>query len=331
MHLLFFYWFMPDTEHFVYILQSKKTEQKNKSMKKLVILSLILVLGIQFGCNTNQAADDTPRRGKKTMYLDESFKPLIKTASEVFSGIYPDAELKLVYTSESDAMKALSEGTARTIFTGRDYTDEERKYLRSRNITVTSDIIAHDAITFIVNLGNTDTLLTQKQLRDFLSGKSTAWTASKKTIEIVFDRVQSANFNYMLKWIGTDFGKQVHAAKNTEEVIKYVQDHPNTLGVIGYNFISDFDDAAVRARLKKFIVVGIQGNDKSYWRPGKANITEKKYPFWRPIWAINSGAPDGLNTGFVSFLNSRQGQLLLEKCELGPGKGTPREINFTTE
>ncbi|WP_341903118.1 substrate-binding domain-containing protein [Fluviicola taffensis] len=302
-------------------------------MKKLVIfnLGLLVVLGIQFSCNTNQTPDDTPRRGKKTMYLDESFKPLIKTASEVFSGIYPEAELNLVYTSESSAMKALSEGTARTIFTGRDYTKEEKNYLRSRNITVTSEIFAHDAITFIVNLANMDTLLTQDQLRDLLSGKSSTWPISQKPIEVVFDRVQSANFNHMLNWIGSDFGKQVHAAKNTEDLINYVQNNPNTLGVIGYNFISDFDDPNVKVRLKKFRVVGIQGNDKYYWRPTKANITERKYPFWRSIWAINSGAPDGLNTGFVNFLTGRQGQMLLEKCEIGPGKGTPREINFITE
>lgn len=300
-------------------------------MKKLLILSLIVVLGIQFSCNTNGTPDDTPRRGKKTMYLDESFMPLIKTASEVFSGIYPDADLNLVYTSESNAMKALSEGTARTIFTGRDYTKEEKKYLRSRNITVTSEIIAHDAITFIVNLENMDTLLTQSQIRDLLTGKSTVWPGSQKPIEVVFDRVQSANFNHMLDWIHSDFGKQVHAAKSTEDLIKYVQNNPNTLGIIGYNFISDFDDPVVKARLKQFRVVGIKGNDSYYWRPNKANITEKKYPFCRPIWAINSGAPDGLNTGFVTFLTGRQGQLLLEKCELGPGKGTPREINFITE
>ncbi len=302
-------------------------------MKKLVFvsLSLLFILGIQFSCNTNQTPDDTPRRGTKTMYADESFQPLIKTASEVFTGIYPDATLKMVYASETEAMKALSEGKARTIFIGRDYTKEEKKYLRSLNITVTSDIIAKDAITFIVNLNNPDTLLTQNQIRDLLTGKNTAWSVSQKPVEIVFDRVQSANFNYLLKWIGTDFGKQVHAAKNTEELIQYVQNNPNTLGIIGYNHISDTDDPLVKMRLKQFKVVGIKGSDAYYWRPSKANITEKKYPFWRPVWAINSGAPDGLNTGFVNFLNGRQGQMLLEKCELGPGKGTPREINFTTE
>lgn len=302
-------------------------------MKKLVFvsLSLLFILGIQFSCNTNQAPDDTPRRGTKTMYADESFQPLIKTASEVFTGIYPDATLNMVYTSETEAMKALSEGKARTIFIGRDYTKEEKKYLRSLNITVTSDIIAKDAITFIVNLNNTDTLLTQNQIRDLLTGKSTIWPVSQKPVEIVFDRVQSANFNYLLKWIGTDFGKQVHAAKNTEDLIQYVQNNPNTLGIIGYNHISDTDDPLVMMRLKNFKVVGVKGNDAYYWRPTKANITEKKYPFHRTIWAVNSGAPDGLNTGFVNFLNGRQGQMLLEKCELGPGKGTPREINFITE
>ncbi|WP_186280149.1 PstS family phosphate ABC transporter substrate-binding protein [Fluviicola chungangensis] len=302
-------------------------------MKKRVIVTLLLAfaLGIQFSCSTDQTPDDTPRRGTKTMYADESFQPFIKTASEVFTGINPNAVLKMVYGSETDAMKALSEGTARTIFIGRDYTKEEKKYLRSLNITVTSDIIANDAITFIVNLNNQDTLLTQDQIRNLLSGKSTAWPNSQKPIEIVFDRVQSANFNHMLRWVGTDFGKQVHAAKNTEDLIRYVQDNPNTLGIIGYNHISDLDDPIVKERIKKFKIVGVKGNDNDYWKPGKANITEKKYPFCRPIWAINSGAPDGLNTGFVNFLNGRQGQMLLEKCELGPGKGTPREINFTTE
>lgn len=300
-------------------------------MKKFAFLSLLLVFGIPYSCNTNQTPDDTPRRGTKAMSSDESFQPLIKTASEVFMGTFPDAELKMVYTSETEAMKALSEGSARTIFTGRDYTQEEKKYLRSRNITVTSDIIAHDAIAFIVNSDNADTLLTQDQIRDLLTGKSTTWSGSQKPVEVVFDRVQSANFNYLLNWVGTDFGKQVHAAKNTEDLISYVQKNPNTLGIIGYNHISDLDDPAVRARLKKFRVVGIKGKGTYYWKPTKANITEKKYPFYRPIWVINSGAPDGLNTGFVTFLTGRQGQMLLEKCELGPGKGTPREINFVTE
>lgn len=299
-----------------------------KTVPFLALASSILLTA----CNTSSTPKDTPRRGKKTMYADLSFEPLMATSSYTFTGIYPDSELDFVYTSETDAMNAMAQGKTRTIFVSRDFTAKEKKNLRASNITVQSEIFAHDAVTFIVNLGNNDTLLTQKQLKEILTGKNATWPVSKKPLEVVFDRVQSSNFNFMLHWLdGKQFGKDVHATKSTEELIQYVQDHPFTLGVIGYNLISDFDDPEVQKRLKQFRIVGIQDLEGDYWRPNKASITEEKYPFYRPIWYINSGAPDGLNTGFVHFLSGRQGQLLLEKCELGPGRGTPREINFVTE
>jgi phosphate transport system substrate-binding protein len=301
-------------------------------MKKTGLLLAVVVPIIIGSCDNAPTQKDTPRRGKKTLYADESFKPLMETASYTFTGIYPDSELDFVYTSETDAMNVMANGKTRTIFVSRDFTAKEKKNLRASNITVVSEVFAQDAVTFIVNLGNNDTLLTQKQLRELLTGKNATWPISKKPLEVVFDRVQSSNFNFMLHWLnGKQFGKDVHATKSTEELIQYVQEHPFTLGVIGYNLISDFDDPVVKNRLKQFRIVGIQDLEGDYWRPNKASITEKKYPFYRPIWFINSGAPDGLNTGFVRFLAGRQGQLLLEKCELGPGKGTPREINFITE
>ncbi|MDR0801331.1 substrate-binding domain-containing protein [Fluviicola sp.] len=302
-------------------------------MKQFHIFLALVGSGILFSaCDNASKTKDTPRRGQKTFYADESFQPLMETSSYTFMGIYPDAKLDFVYTGETAAMNAMSQGKTRTIFVSRDFTDKEKKSLHASNIQVESGVFAHDAVTFIINPGNNDTLLTQDQLKNILTGKSTTWPFSNKPIEVVFDRVQSANFNFMLKWLGNaSYGKVVHATRSTKELIQYVQNHPLTLGVIGYNFISDLDDPAVKKRLKQFKVVAIQGEEGSYWRPNKATITEKKYPFHREIWYINSGAPDGLNSGFINFLNGRQGQLLLEKCELGPGKGTPREINFITE
>lgn len=307
--------------------------QKRKKMKQFNTFLAIIGTGLLISaCDNAAKTKDTPRRGQKVFYADESFQPLMETSSYTFMGIYPDSELDFVYTGETAAMNAMAQGKTRTIFVSRDFTEKEKKSLHNSNIQVETGVFAHDAVTFIVNLGNNDTLLTQAQLKAILSGKSTVWPASNKPVEVVFDRVQSANFNYMLKWLGgTSYGKGVHATKSTAELIQYVQNHPLTLGVIGYNFISDLDDPAVKNRLKQFKVVAIQGKEGSYWRPNKATITEEKYPFHREIWYINSGAPDGLNTGFIHFLTGRQGQLLLEKCELGPGKGTPREINFITE
>lgn len=296
---------------------------------KLILATLCMC---SFYACTEFSKEETPRKGSKTLVADESFKPLMETASYTFMGINPKAELTFNYTSETQAMNALSSGKTHTIFVSRDFTEEEKKKLKTNLIQVKSEIIAHDAVVFIVNNSNIDTLLTQKQIEQILTGELTEWPNNKQKIEVVFDRVQSANFNYMLRFLnGKPFGPQVHAAKSMDEVINYVSKNPLTLGVIGYNFISDLDDKAVQERLKQFKTVGIGDANNNYWRADKACITEKKYPFVRPIWYINSGAPDGLNSGFVNFLTSRQGQLLLEKCELGPGRGTPREITIMYE
>lgn len=123
----------------------------------------------------------------------------------------------------------------------------------------------------------------------------------------------------------------VHAVKSTKEVIAYVKAHKNAIGIIGYNFIADQEDRNVLQLLKEVKLVSVKGNDAYFWKPYKATLLDNKYPLIKEIWAINSGAPDGLNTGYVNFLDSRQGQLLVDKCDLGPGKGTPREVQIIEE
>lgn len=300
-----------------------------KSVRFILVLTSLSFVFI--GCNNGQKKDTT-RRGKKTMYADESYQPLMETASYTFMGNYPESELTFVYSSETDAMNAMAKGLTRTIFVSREFTAEEKKKLHAANITVTSDILARDAVTFIVNNSSVDTLFTQEQLKAMLTEKDPSGPISKKPIEFVFDKVQSSCFNYLLHWLdGKKYGNMVHASKNTQEVIDYVSKHPNAIGIIGYNHLSDYDDPNVKQRLSKIKIVSIQAKDGFYWKPNRPNIIEKKYPFCKELWSINSGSPDGLNSGFVNFLNSRAGQLLMEKCELGSGRGTPREINFTTE
>lgn len=303
-------------------------------MKYLFHSYLLILTGcILLSCSSgNQPAKDTPRRGKKIFYADEAYRPLMETASYTFMGLYPYSELDFVYTSETDAMNAMAKGKTRTIFVSRDFTEEEKKNLHASNIQVKSMIIAHDAVTFIVNTESTDTTFTLDQLRTMFTTNAPVGPNSGKATEFVFDKVQSSNFNTILRWLdGKPFGSMVHALNSTEEVIEYVKQHKNVIGIIGYNHIADLDDRKVVRLRETFKIASIQAQDKFYWKPDRATVTEKKYPFCKEIWAINSGAPDGLNSGFVNFLNSRQGQLLMEKCELGPGRGTPREINFITQ
>lgn len=300
-------------------------------MKQILLLvTLGLVLG---ACtDTPSTPKTTPRKGKTIMFADIAYEPLMTTAAYTYNGLYPNAEISFQYVSETEAMNAMSHGKTKTIFVSRDFTDKEKKNLHASNIQVVSKIIARDAITFIVNLESKDTLLTLTQLKELLTTDAPNGPLSKNPIEFVFDRVQSSNFNYLHRWLnGKEFGKMVHAVKSTKEVIAYVKAHKNAIGIIGYNFIADQEDRNVLQLLKEVKLVSVKGKDAYYWKPYKATIIDNKYPLIKEIWSINSGAPDGLNTGYINFLDSRQGQLLVDKCDLGPGKGTPREIQIIEE
>lgn len=298
-------------------------------MKQLVLtLSLVFIV---YSCQQGKRSETT-RIGKQLCYSDESFRPLMETASYTFSGVFPEAELVFNYVPETKAMNAFSSGKVRTIFVSRDFTKDEKKKLLTQHIEMSSTLLARDAIAFIINKQNTDSLLSQADILAILTGKMTHWKSSKKPIELVFDQVQSSNFNYLLQKLGIDsYANQVHAAKSTAEMIRYVQEYPNAIGVLGYNYISDLDDKVVRNRLLSFRVVGIGDNQGQFWRPNRATIIEKKYPFIREIWGITSSSPNRISSGYINFLNSQQGQLLMEKCELGPGKGASRAIQLIEE
>jgi phosphate transport system substrate-binding protein len=294
----------------------------------LAFLNIMLISA----CQNSGSRTQTTRIGKQICYADESFKPLLETASYTFSGVYPEAQLVFQYTSETKAMNAFSTGKVRTIFVSRDFTDKEKKALKTHQIEMTSTLLARDAVVFIVNNQNNDTVFTQDQILNLLKNQKATWPASNKEIEVVFDRVQSANFNSLLTKFGiANYAKHVHAAKSTEEMINYIQQYPNAIGVLGYNFISDLDDKVVLSRLKKFRVVGIGDENGKYWRADRATIIDKKYPFIREIWGITSSSPNRISSGFINFLNSQQGQLLMEKCELGPGRGASRAIQLLEE
>ena len=302
-------------------------------LRLLLILVVVAPFFTFISCDSPQTTPkNTPRKGNTLMYADEAYQPFMQTASYTYNGLYPSAVIQFKFASETDAMNAMAKGLTKTIFVSRDFTAEEKKNLHTNNIQVNSKIIAHDAVTFIVNQEAVDTLLTFSQLRDLLTSNSPLGPLSKKAVEIVFDKVQSSNFNYLLRWLdGKNYGKMVHAVHATQEVIDYVKAHKNAIGVIGYNYLADMEDPDVVHLLNTIAVVSVQGKDGHYWKPNKATLLDEQYPLIKEIWSINSDAPDGLNTGYVNFLNSRQGQLLVDKCDLGPGKGTPREINFIAQ
>lgn len=295
------------------------------------------VLLISTACNNNENpfsyGADTHSRGKMNILVEESFKPLFETSIYTFEGQYPKTDIQAIYASEGEIIDAFFKDSVKTICISRDFTKLEKAQLKKRQVEVRSDKIAEDAVALILHPTNPDSLMTIAQIKAIIRGEKTIWTGLKTKINIVFDKQNSANFYYLKNFC--DLNKlpiNLFAVNSNEEVINYVKQNKNALGIIGLNWISDSDDFDTLGFVQGINVVAIAKDDKSdYFKPHAGFIYTKEYPLSREIWLINKAKKSGVNTGFVLFMKGDKGQLIVQKSALVPATAPVRLIQLITE
>ncbi len=306
-------------------------------MTKFSATILLLLTGLFFSCNSHDNPlayqTDAHGRGKTKILIEESFKRLFDTSIYTFQSQYPKATIQPIYKTESDAITSFYNNEAKTIVISRDFTADEKKSLKSKKVEVRSDKIATDAIAIIVHPTNTDTLFTLDELKTILLGNQTVWNSSRQPIKVVYDNINSANYNYLVNFCGAENkSNNVFAVKSNEEVIRYVQKTPGALGIIGLNWISDLNDFDVKDFLEGIKVAAIAKDKTSdYFQPYAGFMYTKDYPLILDIWMINKGRKSGLNTGFVLFMTSEIGQTIIQKSGLVPANSPVRLIQFKEE
>jgi phosphate transport system substrate-binding protein len=264
---------------------------------------------------------DAHGRGKTNLYIEESFKPLFTTCIETFMSQFPKARIKGYYGAEDKIIEAFYNNNTKTIVITRDFNDEEKAYLKSKNVSYRSDKIATDAVALIMHPGMSDTVLSIAQIKALLSNNKAVLPSKAELKQIVFDQKGSANFNFMTHMLQIEqLADRVAALNSNEEVINYVKTHPNTIGVIGLNWISDQDDPTSLDFMEGLRVAAVYDKDpETAYKPYAGMLYTKEYPLIRDIWIINKGRRSGLNTGFVLFMKKDdKGQLIIQKSGLVP-------------
>lgn len=306
-------------------------------MRRIILSSILIASGIWFaacgGGGISFEQSDTHSRGKAKIYFEESYKPLFETSIYTFEGLFPSAKIQAIYSSEGEIIDAFFKKKTKTICITRDFTAEEKSDLKKAQIEVRSNIIAHDAIALIIHPSNTDSVLSIQQLKDILSGKQTTWKGSGKNINVVFDKVNSANFNYLHQLIDKKtLPQNVYAVKSNKDVIEHVKNNPSSIGVIGVNWISDQDDATVLGFRKEIRVMSISEKEGGpAYEPYQAYIHTKEYPLTRDVWFINMASRSGLHSGFINFMQQEKGQLIIHKSALVTAGSPIRLIGFEKE
>ncbi|TGE20345.1 phosphate ABC transporter substrate-binding protein, PhoT family [Hymenobacter aquaticus] len=294
-------------------------------------------------CNQYQGpaetATDTPTSGTLGISVDETFEPILKSQVDTFQKLYPAARITATYKPEEEVMRDLMANKIRVAVVSRQLNTAEQAEFERLKIVPRTAKLAVDGLAIVVHPSNADSLLTVAKLQDIFTGKIQEWAqvSGKRglgTINVVFDNNHSSTTRYVQDSLtkGAALTKRVFAAKSNPALLDYVATHPNAIGIIGVNWISDRDDAAVQSFLKKVRIVGVSAQPNpqkpdDYLQPYQAYLALKTYPLRREVYLISREARAGLGTGFASFAAGNKGQLIVLKSGLVPATGQMRIID----
>lgn len=287
---------------------------------------LLLVLQSCKQKTQSKEPKETLVSGTATIAVDESFEPIVGEEAYIFTQLNTQAKPNIVYQSENAVLKQLLNDSVRIAILSRTLDSNEIKLLKSRTLPAEISRFAVDAIALIVNQASSDTLITVSELKKMLNGQTKTGTS------IVFDNPNSSLIRYLKEFSGNkDFKqKNIYALKTNKDVIKYVSEHPQSIGITGFSWLNDPDKdyADAVSKVKIMAIKDENSKDAQYFKPSQNTLVLKQYPLIRGLYVINSTGKMGVGTGFAHFLISERGQRIILRSGLLPDSLPGREINI---
>ena len=295
------------------------------------IVGLVVFVFLFAMCNQkskNEADNETILKGSIDITVDETIKPIVEDMVAVFEGTYYDAKISLKPKSEAELINDLLNQKAKVAVTTRDLTQEEKTRFEKSKINPRVTPFATDAIAFVTNKSNNDTLIALKTVIDFLQGKSDSGIKG-----LVFDNPNSSTVRYMkeLAKVKDIPSKNVFSFKTNNEVIKFVSENDRMIGVVGVNWLYQ-PSPDMLGLVKKINVMSVKGlNGGGFYSPTQNDLGEKKYPLARDLFIINCQGYTGLGMGFASFISGDIGQRIVLKSGLLPVRTPGRNLKIRSQ
>ena len=284
---------------------------------------------------------DTPTSGEAMIVCDECFAPIIEEEIAVFTGLNMEAFITPVYTSEAEAFKLFLEDSIRTLITTRELTLAEKEYIKSMKLTPRSQKIAIDGIALIIHPDNKDSLISLSTIQKIILGEYKDWndfaqtkSATPRPLTVVFDNPNSSTVRFIRDSIckGQAMSNELVAADSNRAVIDYIASHPDAIGIIGVNWISNIKDTNQLNFINTIQTMAVSREDiptyGNSYKPYPAYFANGDYPLTREVYIHLTDVRGGLPAGFVAFIAGDSGQRIILKAGLVPATRPTRLINI---
>ena len=296
----------------------------------VLIVTFIFVLACKDKMDNNSENQETILTGEMNLFVDQTVESLVQGQIDVFESQYK-AKIHLTAKTESEIVNDLLSGKTNMAVLTRRLTQEEENYFHNKNVIPRISHFASDAVVFIRNKKNNDTLLDLQEVYNLLHEKPSSLK------NLVFENPNSSVVTYMNRWAKVSNKKKnnVYSLNSTQEVMEFVINNPEAIGVIGMDAVAEpFPELRLLAENLNILAVKnvkTETNNNEYFKPNQANLGKGLYPLKRSIYVLNYQGFAGLGTGFASFVVGDIGQRIVLKSNLLHITIPERNINIRKE
>ncbi len=288
--------------------------------------------------HTDPKKYDTLTTGEVNVAADEAYRTILEDQQWLYESKYSKSKLNIIYTDENSAMEMLLSDSVRMAFVSCEPGERQLAFFKNKGITHFVNHLANDGIVLAVNKDCPLDSLSIEKLKKLFTGEIVDWNQLVKDnnfgkILLGFNMQGSGIINYFRKYYLKEeqkFPSNGYTFKNTLNLLDSIAKHPNIIGFIPYNYISDKDDSLAKAIKAKFKIISLESlkDKKQFVLPSQSTIADSAYPLVRRMLVINREGKSGLGTGFVIFMASHKGQRVMLKAGMVPAEMPSREIRF---
>lgn len=264
-----------------------------------VVLLLLLFLMTGCGEQASHATDDGALQGRLTLTGSSTIAPLAGEIARRFEQLHPGVRIDVQTGGSSQGIADVRRGTADLGMASR--------HLRPADGEVTAHTIARDGISLIVHRENPVTSLTDEQIIDVFTGRTTRWSdlgGADRAITVVNKADGRATLDLFLHHFKLEAGA---IRANTiiganQHGIRTVLADPNAIAYVSIG--TAVFEASRGTAIKLLPMNGIE--------PTLANVRQGSFPLSRPLNLVTHGDISPLAAAFIEYAQSSDVHDLVE-------------------
>ncbi|MCS7049007.1 MAG: phosphate ABC transporter substrate-binding protein [Verrucomicrobiae bacterium] len=228
---------------------------------------------------------------------------------EAFRAQRPGVEVILERKGTATGIAALLAGECDIASASRTMNEDELRLARSRGIRTRTYLVGFYAVSVVVNAGNPVGELTDRQVREIFTGRSTRWSAVGGRDAAIRVCIRDARSGTHLGFRELAMGNEPYTPaaetfESYEAIAAAVRADVDAIGYVGMNY-------AAMSGIKPVLINGI--------RPSILAVNEGLYPYARAVrFYTNAARETPVTRAFIRFVQSRDGQRIVQEMGFAP-------------